>query len=271
MTTDAELAIDIAKATGQILLKLRTDFGPVDPQDKERRKELKDLADRTSHVFIRDRILAARPGDALLSEEGTDRTERDTADRVWIVDPLDGTSEYGQNRADFAVHIALWERDQPDAQALTVGVVDLPAQGITLTTIDDVVPRTTIAPGEPVRIVVSRSRPPELTAEHLAELTEELREANVTDVGVEVLNVGSVGAKVAEVIGGRADAYAHDSGFYEWDAAAPLAVAHHYGLTGRHLDDSVVTFNHRPPWVKNFVVCLDQLAPFVFTKSRGES
>lgn len=263
MTSDAELAIAVAQEAGQVLLALREDFGPVEADDKVRRRELRDLGDRTAHVLITDRLLAARPDDAVLSEEGVDETPRDTADRVWIVDPLDGTSEYGLGRSDWAVHIALWERDRPIGSAISVGVVDLPSQGITLSTIDTDRCRTIIGSHESARIVVSRSRPPELTTDRLEEIEDRLREGGVTDAGVKVLNVGSVGAKVAEVVAGRADAYVHDSGFYEWDVAAPLAVAKHYGLVACHLTGDEVTFNHRPPWVANLVVAVEQLAPYL--------
>jgi 3'(2'), 5'-bisphosphate nucleotidase len=246
-----------------LLLSLRDDFGPVDPEDKDRRRELKDAADRASHLLIMERLLAARPDDAILSEEGVDITARDDAGRVWIVDPLDGTSEYGQGRSDFAVHIALWGRAATSPSQLTVGVVDLPAQGLTRSTTDEVAELPPFPRDRPLRFVVSRSRPPAMTVSGLEALSQQLSDAGLTDQGVEVINVGSVGAKVAEVLAGRADAYLHDSGFYEWDVAAPLAVAHHYGLTAMHIDGSAITFNHRPPWVTDLVVSLPALGPFV--------
>lgn len=261
--TDQELATRVAQAAGMLVLQLRSEFGPIEPGDKARRKELKDTADRASHDYIATELQAARPGDAVLSEEGVDQSARDDADRVWIVDPLDGTAEYGSGLADFAIHIALWERSEAAAANLLLGVVDLPAQGITRATTDaDAVPPE-FDSSRPVRLVVSRSRPPAIADTGLARFAEQLADAGVTDQGVEVINVGSVGAKVGEILAGRADAYVHDTGFYEWDVAAPLAVAAHYGLATGHIDGSHVTFNHRPPWVENLVVCQPVLAPFL--------
>ncbi len=262
--TDAELAIAVAKRAGALLLELRADFGAVDPDDKDRRTELKDKADAASHQLIMKLLSEARPDDAILSEEGVDEIQRDTAARVWIVDPLDGTKEYGLGRSDFAVHIALWDRSVGPDGSLTVGVLDLPAQQRTLSTIDEVSSPRAIDDSRPVQLIVSRSRPPEIAKDPGREgLAGVLQAAGKTDHGVEVLHSGSVGAKVAEVLADRADAYVHDTGFYEWDVAAPLAVAQHYGLVASHIDGSTVTFNHRPPWVSDLAVSLPTLAPFM--------
>ena len=124
--TDAELSRDVAQEAGRLLLDLRASFGPVD--DKDAANALRKQADRASHLLIMDLLTAARPDDAILSEEGKDDASRLDAERVWIVDPLDGTYEYGQGRADFAVHVALW---QPAGGILSACTVDLPAQGLT--------------------------------------------------------------------------------------------------------------------------------------------
>jgi len=262
--SDTQLAITVAKKAGQLLLVLRENFGPVDADDKVRRTELKDQADAASHELIMALLGEARPDDAILSEEGVDEVARDSADRVWIVDPLDGTKEYGLGRSDFAVHIALWDRNVGEVGGLIVGVLDLPAQQRTLSTIDDVTAPRTIDDSRAVQLIVSRSRPPEIAKDAGREvLAGVLLHESQTSHGVEVLHSGSVGAKVAEVLADRADAYVHDAGFYEWDVAAPLAVAQHYGLIASHIDGSEITFNHRPPWVTNLVVALPTLAPFM--------
>lgn len=260
METDIELAERVARRAGKLLLELRAGFGPVDLADRAQVKQLKDQADRASHEMIARELGNDRPGDAVLSEEGRDEAARDTADRVWIVDPLDGTSEFGQGRSDFAVHVALWRRDGTDrpgeAQGrgrLLLGVVDLPAQGLCMTSADSVNLELRHEAGQRVRMVVSRSRPPRIV-DDLERLADVFRAAGVDTPGVELLNVGSVGAKVGEILADRADLYVHDSGFYEWDVAAPLAVARQYGLTACHLDGSEITFNHRPPWVRDLVV-----------------
>ena len=122
--SDAELSRDVARAAGALLLDLRAGFGPID--DKDAANLLRKRGDREAHEFIMRELSAARPGDAILSEEGKDNDDRLSAERVWIVDPLDGTFEYGQGRRDFAVHIALWE---PEGAILSATTVDLPAQG----------------------------------------------------------------------------------------------------------------------------------------------
>lgn len=275
VTTDAELARELARAAGQLLIELRRDFGPVDPADRVGLRELRDTADRASHEFIVARLAQARPTDAVLSEEGKDGIDRDTAERVWIVDPLDGTSEYGQGRSDFAVHVALWDRagggveSWPDATAaapgtaLVAGCVDLPAQAVTYSSNDATAggARPEAKPhrsGAPVRVIISRTRPPALAldADRLGQL---FAAAGIDVGGIEVQRVGSVGAKVGELLAGRADLYLHDSGFYEWDVAAPLVVAQRYGLRACHLDGATVTFNHRPPWVRDLVVGKSEL------------
>jgi len=251
MTTrsDAELSRDVARQAGRLLLELRESFGPV--SDKEAANALRKHADRTSHELIMELLGSARPGDAILSEEGKDDASRLTAQRVWIVDPLDGTYEYGQGRSDFAVHIALW---QPAGAVLSATTVDLPAQGLTRSVLD-----TADAPGplpsdRPLRIVASRSRPPASLPLAVEILGRRLAEAGITDHGVEIIDVGSVGAKVNELISGRAEAYVHDTGFYEWDVAAPYGVALHYGLVPAHVDGSPVLFNAMPPYVTDLVV-----------------
>ncbi|MGD9955715.1 MAG: 3'(2'),5'-bisphosphate nucleotidase CysQ [Candidatus Nanopelagicales bacterium] len=219
---DAGLSRAVAREAGELVLAIRESYGEIARGYRARIRALCDEADREAHLLIESRLADARPGDALLSEEGDGGLGRLDADRVWIVDPLDGTWEYGQGREDFAVHIALWSRADG---GLTAGTVDLPAQGITWSVLDDVVP----APGEiptarPLRVVVSRSREPQ----DLDRVVVGLRAA--LGAPVEVLHVGSVGAKASVVLSGEADLYLHDAGFHDWDLAAPLAVARHHGL-----------------------------------------
>lgn len=249
MTTDAELSRDVARKAGVLLLDLRESFGPI--TDKDSANSLRKRADRASHEFIVELLAQARPDDAILSEEGKDDDSRLSAARVWIVDPLDGTFEYGQGRPDFAVHIALWE---PASCTLSATTVDLPAQGLTRSVLDDVSALPPLPTDRPIRIVASRSRPPATLPQTVESLARRLAEAGISDAGVEIVDVGSVGAKVNEILSGRAEAYVHDTGFYEWDVAAPYGVAHHYGLVPSHLDGAPVIFNQMPPYVSNLVV-----------------
>lgn len=249
MTTDAELSREVAQEAGRLLLALREGFGPID--DRDAANELRKRGDRESHLLIMERLSAARPGDAILSEEGKDDDVRLGAERVWIVDPLDGTYEYGQGRADFAVHIALWA---PGPRELSACTVDLPAQGLTRSVLEPVDGPGPLPTDRPIRIVASRSRPPATLPRTVELLAEALAASGINRHGVEIIDVGSVGAKVNEIISGRAEAYVHDTGFYEWDVAAPYGVAIHYGLVPSHLDGSAVVFNQMPPYVTDLMV-----------------
>lgn len=257
--SDMDVSASVAAEAGQLLLELRETFGPVD--DKERANELRKAADRASHELIVARLAEARPGDAVLSEEGADDPVRLTSDRVWIVDPLDGTWEYGQGRTDFAVHVVLWSRDgaAPGGGVLTAGTVDLPAQGLSRQVADAPVPARGLPSDRPVRIVASRTRPPATLDAAVALLTARLAERGHSH-GVEVMDVGSVGAKVNEILSGRAEAYVHDTGFYEWDVAAPLSVAHAQGLIASHVDASPIAFNQPRPYVTDLLVGIPALA-----------
>jgi 3'(2'), 5'-bisphosphate nucleotidase len=258
---DSELSRDVARRAGQLLLALRDDFwadpSNGSPADTDAANALRKRADRAAHLLIMSELGAARPHDAILSEEGKDDDVRLSADRVWIVDPLDGTFEYGQGRADFAVHIALW---QPAGSVLSAATVDLPAQGLTRSVLDEVGPAAVLPTDRPLRIVASRSRPPATLRLTVDILGRRLAAAGITDRGVEIIDVGSVGAKVNEIIAGRAEAYVHDTGFYEWDVAAPYGVAMHYGLVPSHLDGEPVLFNHMPPYVTDLMVSHPALA-----------
>ena len=187
----------------------------------------------------------------MLSEEAVDDERRLDARQVWIIDPLDGTWEYGQGRPDWAVHIALYDTS---TGRMLIGIVDLPAQDLVRTSADPDPELPALPTDRPIRVVASRTRPPA----DLDAIVDRL--ANRLDREVEVVNVGSVGAKVNEILLGRAEAYLHDTGFYEWDLAAPLAVAKHYGLVCDHWDGSEVVFNQMPPFVKNVFVSRPEIA-----------
>lgn len=248
--TDLELAVRLAQAAGQLLLRIRDQSGAIAPDDKPALKELRDRADREAHLLITDALIASRPSDAVLSEEGKDDDVRLAAQRVWIVDPLDGTWEYGQGRADFGVHIALYDTA---TQQMLVGVVDLPVHGSTRTSSDDVV-LPELPTDRPLRVVASRTRPPADLDAIVA------RWAEISGRETQIVNVGSVGAKVNEILAGRAEAYLHNTGFFEWDLAAPQGVAAHYGLQITHWDSTPITYNHMPPFVKDVFVAHPDVA-----------
>ncbi len=262
LSDDAALAKELALTAGRLLLDVRADFGPVDPAEKGRRKELKDAGDAVSQAFLAEQLTRQRPGDAVLSEEAKDSHERDTADRVWIIDPLDGTSEFSQGRSDWAVQISLWERGAPGS-GFTAAAFSLPAQEAVYVTGAPPLAASEPLSGRPLRVVVSRSRPPEHFVSRTDEIAARLAGDGVTEHGVEFVYVGSAGAKVGEILAGRVDAYVNEGGFWEWDAAAPLAVAVDHGMVATHLDGRTIEFNKRPPWVADIVVARPEIVDYV--------
>ena len=242
--TDHELAALLATEAGRLLLDVRAEFADAAAEDR------KAAGDKRSHDFLMAALAAERPGDAVLSEEGVDDPVRLSAQRVWIVDPLDGTREFSElDRTDWAVHVALWE-----AGELVAGAVALPAQDITLATPSVAAPPP--APAVP-RIVVSRTRPPAVA---LA-----VKEA----LGGELVEMGSAGAKVASVVQGLSDVYVHAGGQYEWDSAAPVAVARAAGLHTSRIDGSPLIYNQRDSKLPDLIVCRPELAEAVLAVTAG--
>lgn len=220
---DAALAEELATAAGDLLLRLRAN-------EPDRL-----AADGHSDRLVLAELARRRPSDAVLSEESPDDRARLGARRVWIVDPLDGTKEYrSPGRTDWAVHVALWQDGR-----LTAATVALPALGELWATA-----RPAVRPGGPVRrIAVSRTRAPAWVAPVAA------------DLGAELVPMGSAGAKVAAVLRGQVDAYLHDGGQYEWDSAAPVAVARAAGLHASRVDGTALEYNRPDPWSPDLMVC----------------
>ena len=266
---DHALARDLAEQAGRRLIELRAHGGDPDV--------LRKAGDRLSHEYLTAELTALRPGDVVLSEEGADNPARLDARRVWIVDPLDGTREFGDpGRTDWAVHVGLWERSDasgPGDGDLSAGAVALPAQGRILSTLDPPSPQrcdieaVTTAPmsrrvgpaggagggeaGEAspgIRIVVSRTRAPQFVR-------------NIADlIDAELVPLGSAGAKVAAVVSGEVDAYVHGGGFYEWDTAAPVAVARAAGFHASRIDGSALVYNQADLLMPDILVCRPALA-----------
>ncbi|MEO3742563.1 inositol monophosphatase family protein [Plantactinospora sp. B5E13] len=268
---DGAFARWLAGRAGQALLDLRAELGYADPG------ALKAAGDKLSHDLLRAELARWRPADAVLSEEDegsrlawsadadaeSQVAPRMRADRVWIIDPLDGTREFAEEgRSDWAVHVALWARRAGTPHGLVGGAIGLPAQHRVLAT--DQPPaypplnfgvatgRTGTGgvdgTGRRIRVAASRSRPPAF----LADLAEEL--------GAELVPMGSAGAKIAAVIGGEVDAYVHAGGQYEWDSAAPVAVATATGLFASRIDGSALEYNKADPRLPDLVVCRKDLA-----------
>jgi len=241
--SDHELAATLATQAGKLLLDVRVELA--DASGAER----KAAGDKRSHDFLMEALAQARPDDAVLSEEGADDPIRLRSRRVWIVDPLDGTREFSElDREDWAVHVALWEDGE-----LIAGAVALPAQNVTLAT-----PSVQAPPPAPTvpRIVVSRTRPPEVALQ--------VRDA----LGGVLVEMGSAGAKVASVVQGLADVYVHAGGQYEWDSAAPVAVARAAGLHTSRIDGSPLQYNRPDPKLPDVVVCRPEYAEAVLAVTR---
>ncbi|PWI06638.1 3'(2'),5'-bisphosphate nucleotidase CysQ [Streptomyces sp. NWU339] len=243
MTNDQHLAADLATQAGHLLLEIRRELA--EATANERRA----AGDKRSHEFLLSALTTHRPGDAVLSEEGVDDPARLAAERVWIVDPLDGTREFAEpDRTDWAVHVALWQ-----AGELVAGAVALPAQGLTPAT-----PSVSAPPPAPraPRVVVSRTRPPAIAV-------------NVCDhLGGTLMEMGSAGAKAMAVVQGLADVYVHAGGQYEWDSAAPVAVARAAGLHTSRIDGSPLSYNRPDPLLPDLLICRPEHADAVLALTR---
>ena len=273
ISADHLLAADLAKRAGELLVDLRAEtsekmysgvgltYGSL--------SRLKAEGDRNSHEFLTAELQAARPDDSVLSEEGRDDLKRLSAKRVWIIDPLDGTREFGEPpRDDWAVHVALLEEGE-----LKAGAVALPAIKMTLSTADPPVlppprssgsapethnssasspeagsPRAQSPETQSPRVIVSRSRPGPVSLAICMALDGEL------------IALGSAGAKAMAVVLGHADIYAHTGGQYEWDSAAPAAVAQAAGCHASRMDGSPLRYNRADPYLPDLLICRPEWA-----------
>ncbi len=231
---DHRAASALATAAGGLLLSVRAAGGTAE--------ELRAAGDAASQAFLAGELARRFPEDAVLSEEAADGPARLGRRRVWIIDPLDGTREFSEPpRTDWAVHVALAIDGEP-----VVGAVALPARGRTLVT-GAALPGRPERQGPP-RVVVSRTRP----TEHARRLADGL--------GGELVPVGSAGAKAMAVVLGDAEVYAHSGGQYEWDSAAPAAVAAAAGLHVSRIDGSPLGYNQERPWLPDLLICVPELA-----------
>jgi 3'(2'), 5'-bisphosphate nucleotidase len=226
--TDADLAAHLAEQAGRILLQVRA-------SGMFSGKALGQAGDKTANEFLCHALREQRPDDGLLSEESKDTPERLAKSRVWIIDPVDGTREYGEERTDWAVHVALAIDGVP-----AIGAVALPGLGLVLRT-----DKPQAVPPVPTRLrmIVSRTRP----AAEAVRVAEKL--------GAELVEMGSAGAKAMAVIRGEADIYLHTGGQYEWDSCAPAAVALAHGLHASRVDGSPLVYNQRDVSMPDLLIC----------------
>lgn len=237
--TDADLAAHLAEVCGKLLLEVRA-------SGMLSLKALGKAGDATANQFLCHALREQRPNDGLLSEEEKDNPARLEQSRVWIVDPVDGTREYGEERADWAVHVGL----AIDGVA-TVGAVALPGLGVVLRT-----DTPTLIPSAPekLRMVVSRTRP----AREATEVAER--------IGAELVPMGSAGAKAMAILRGEADIYLHSGGQYEWDSCAPVAVALAHGLHCSRIDGSPLVYNQADVYMPDLLICRKEHAERVLAE-----
>ncbi len=230
---DHELAAHLAHEAGRILLEVRD-------SRRHHGKELGRAGDREANALLVHALRELRPDDGLLSEEEKDSPVRLSKARTWIVDPLDGTREYGEERSDWAVHVALAIGGAP-----LIGAVALPALDLVLRT--DHPSPIGPTPQRP-RMVVSRTRP--------------AREAELVagELGAELVPMGSAGAKAMAVVRGEAEIYLHTGGQYEWDSCAPVAVALAHGCHASRVDGSPLVYNQPDVSLPDLLICRPELA-----------
>lgn len=245
--TDAELAADLAADAGKLLLQVRAEIGFDQPWT------LGEAGDRQANSLLLRRLQAERPGDAVLSEEAHDDLARLKTDRVWIIDPLDGTREFSTpGRDDWAVHIALWRRSSNGQPEITDAAVALPARGNVVYRTDTVTSGAAPAgvPGT-LRIAVSATRPPAVL--------HRIRQT----LAIQPVSIGSAGAKAMAVIDGYVDAYLHAGGQWEWDSAAPAGVMLAAGMHASRLDGSPLRYNQLDPYLPDLLMCRAEVAPIL--------
>lgn len=249
--SDAALAADLAVDAGKLLLAIRAEVGFDYPWD------LGDIGDARANTLLLRRLRAERPDDAVLSEEAPDDLARLQADRVWIIDPVDGTREFSTpDRQDWAVHIALWQRVGGPDGTITDAAVALPAR-------DEVYRTDTVAAGDrrdpdaPIRITASAHRPPRVLYQ-MADMLD-----------FEMVRIGSAGAKAMAVVRGDVDAYLHAGGQWEWDSAAPGGVVRAAGMHASRLDGSPMLYNREDPYLPDLLMCRPELADVLLEAIRA--
>lgn len=240
--TDAELAAHLAEVAGRLLIEVRG-------SGMLSLKALGNAGDATANQFLVHALREQRPDDGLLSEESKDTEERLAKQRVWIVDPVDGTREYGEARTDWAVHVAL----AVDGRA-EIGAVALPGLGAVLRSD---LPGTVPPAPDRLRMVVSRTRP----AKEATEVAQR--------IGAELVPMGSAGAKAMSILLGQADIYLHSGGQYEWDSCAPVAVASAWGLHCSRIDGSPLVYNQKDTYMPDLLICRKEHAQDVLAQVAG--
>jgi 3'(2'), 5'-bisphosphate nucleotidase len=233
MMNDIEFARFLAEGAGRILMELR-EGGVLEG------KALGAEGDARANGWLIAQIASYRGADGVLSEETKDTPARLDKERVWIIDPLDGTREYGEGRSDWAVHIGLAVGGKA-----ALGAVALPALGLVL---DSGAPLPLPPMAAVPRLMVSRTRPAR-EAVAVAEM-----------IGGELIPMGSAGAKAMAVVRGEAEIYLHSGGQFEWDNCAPVAVAAAAGMHVSRIDGSPLVYNREDTYLPDLLICRQEWA-----------
>jgi len=257
-----ELARKLAVEAGKLLSGLRAHAGQIDDSlDETHTSMAKEIlgneGDRAGHNYLTQQLAALRPQDAVISEEDAPESVRGNSQLVWIVDPLDGTSEYSSGRNDYAVHVALWDATSNLPGKIAVASVAIPELDKVWSMDDEPMAPSTY--NGPIRILVSRSRPPR----ELVRVVADLQEAFPERGEVQIIQMGSVGAKVSYILDGNADVYLNTGGFFEWDLAAPLGVACHHGLVVCQINGEPFAFNQVNLKLTGALICRPELQKII--------
>ncbi|MEY4322892.1 MAG: hypothetical protein RL410_673 [Actinomycetota bacterium] len=243
---DHELAVFLADTAGKRLIALRNET-EIDFSDRAATAAFEKVADKAANDYLIEQLKSLRPGDSILSEESPDSEVRLSANRVWIIDPVDGTKEYSRNEPEFAVHVALWQ-----SGALIAAAIAIPNHDFVWSTLDAPLQVHAQEIDRPLMIVASHRETAatiERLERHLSHYADEHGFA-----GVAVMHCGSVGGKVHQLLAGVGDVYVSSVGFYEWDSAAPTAVALHHGFAVSDFSGAQLTFNAMPPKTDSYIV-----------------
>ena len=240
---DLAFAMEAARSAGKRGLGLRE-------AGRWEGKTLADIGDQAADGFLQGFVRGRYPEDGLLSEETADSPERLGRERTWIVDPLDGTKEYSQGRADWAVHVALTV-----GGTCALAAVALPSEGRVLWGValegqerggDDgggtLVSGASESPSKP-RVMVSRSHTPPWV------------ETFAGSLGATLVPCGSAGFKVSRLLAGEGDIYVHKIGLKECDTCAPETVARALGWHVCRLRGEEHRYNRADPKNHELVVC----------------
>jgi 3'(2'), 5'-bisphosphate nucleotidase len=262
--SDNELAKQLALKTGELLVGLRNHAHSLETLGDDShavlaQEILGSEGDLVGHSYLLEQLTKLRPSDVVLSEEGDRNIVRAGVKRIWIIDPLDGTTQYSTGGSDFAVHVALWDAGCDTPSKISAAAVSVPMRNEIWTMADAAISND--EPSGPIRILVSRSRPPLEISAVVSALEFKFPERGP----VEVISMGSVGAKVGAIISGEADIYFNTGGFYEWDLAAPLGVAIHHGLSVTDCQGNSIALNQPDLRVRDVLISRTEFVETVIT------